>query len=104
MSTPTPALFASSLMPLNSDTVGAPGFSRNIVEHLAFMHSVNNLGLSAVRPLINAHRGRFGSGKSDTDVPNTVPYLDLASSAHALNSVPPGLDAPCAERNHGSMT
>ena len=104
MSTPTPAFFASSLIPLNSLTVGAPGFSRNIVVHLAPMHSVNKRGLSAVRPDINAHRGCFGSGNSDTDVPNTVPYLVAASSLHDLNSDPPGPDMPADQRNHGSMT
>jgi len=66
------------------------------------MHSVNKRGLSAVRPLINAHRGCLGSGISPMDVPNTVPYFDVESSAHSLNSGPPGPDAP-PPRNHGSM-
>ena len=83
-------------------TVGAPGFSKMIVEHLASIHSLNNFGLSAVRPLINAHRGCWGSGKSLTAVPNVVPYLEVEESAHSLNSGPPGpVDPP--PRNHGSI-
>jgi len=75
-------------------TVGAPGFSKKIVLHLASIHSLNNLGLSAVRPDINAHLGCLGLGKSFTDVPKTVPYLDLDSSDQILNSGPPGALAP----------
>jgi len=98
MSTPTPAAEASSLIFCNSATVGAPGFSRNIVAHFAPMHSVKRRGLSAVRPEMRAHRGCFGGGRSPTEVPKTVPCFDLASSAHAANSGPPGPDAP-APRN-----
>ena len=83
-------------------TVGAPGFSKKMVLHLALIHSLNNLGLSAVLPLINAHLGCFGSGRSLTEVPKTVPSLEDVSSAQVLNSGPPGDVAP-APRNHGSM-
>ena len=102
INTPTPAASASSFICANSATVGAPGFSRMIVEHLAAMHSVNKRGLSAVRPEISAQRGCLGSGRSPIEVPKAVPYLAVDSSAHSLNSGPPGPEAP-PPRNQGSM-
>lgn len=67
------------------------------------MHSVNNFGLSAVRPLINATRGCLGSGNSETDDAKIVPWVEVDPLAQSLNSGPPGPDDP-APRNHGSMT
>ncbi len=78
MSTAMPALSASSLIFCNSDTVGAPGFSKYIALHPALMHSVNK-GLSAVRPEISVTHGRDGAGRSDTKETKDVPYLDALS-------------------------
>jgi len=74
-----------------------------MVLHPAAMHCVNNDGLSAVRPLINAHRGRSGGGSDETDAAKTVPYSDATSFDQDANSDPPGPDAPSPE-NHGSTT
>ena len=65
------------------------------------MHCVNNAGLSAVLPLINAHRFCLGGGSDETDVVNTVPYLDVVSADQEVNSGPPGPDAP-APKKYGS--
>ena len=101
INTLTPAINASFFICCNSFTVGAPGFSKNIVEHPAAMHCVNNAGLSAVLPLINAHRFCLGGGSDETDVVNTVPYLDVVSADQEVNSDPPGPDAP-APKKYGS--
>ena len=103
MSTSTPASLASSFIRCNSLTVGAPGFSKKIVEHSAAMHCANNDGLSAVRPLINAHLFCLGGGSDETDVAKTVPYLDVASFDQDVNSGPPGPEAP-PPKKYGSTT
>ncbi len=103
MSTAMPALSTSSLIFCNSDTVGAPGFSKYIALHPALMHSVNKRGLLAVRPEMSATRGRDGTGRSDTEETKDVPYLDALFSDHDVNSGPPRPVAP-GPRNQPSTT
>lgn len=103
INTSIPASSASSFIFCNSATVGAPGFSKYIHLHFALIHSVNNFGLSAVRPLINATRGCCGSGNSATDEAKIVPWVEVVSVAQELNSGPPGPVEP-GPRNQGSMT
>ncbi len=98
-----PALSASSLIFCNSDTVGAPGFSKYVALHPALIHSVNKWGLSAVRPEMSSTHGRDGAGRSDTEETKDVPYLDALSSDHDANLCPPGPVAP-GPRNQPSMT
>ncbi len=98
-----PALSALSLIFCNSDTVGAPGFSKYIALHPALMHSFNKRGLSAVRPEMSATHGRDGVGRSDMEETKDVPYLDALSLDHDANSGPPGPVAP-GPRNQPSTT
>ena len=104
INTLTPAANASSFIRCNSSTVGAPGFSKKIVEHSAAMHCANNDGLSAVRPLINAHLFRLGGGSEETDAAKTVPYSDATSFDQDANSDPPGPEAPASPKKYGSTT
>ena len=103
MSTAMPALSASSLIFCNSDTVGAPGFSKYIALHPALMHSVNKRGLSAVRPEMSTTRGWDGKGRSNTEETKDVLYLDALSLDHDANLGPPGPVA-LGPRNQPSTT